>query len=234
MPMHAAAADPRPAVMPLDREAWFKELNLCNFVNSYYQYRDVLRCVGEHARVLVIGPGQGLDTAVLRWRGCEVTTFDIDETFRPDVIGSCHSMPMFSDQQFDVVIASHVLEHLPLPYLDAALAEISRIGRFAVFYLPVAGRHSSLRLSLGVKGIDWSAILDVFRFWHRPTGLRAAYSGGQHFWEIGYSGFRVKDLKRRFVACYEIVDAYRNKDWLPSYNFVLKSRWTTAARKMTA
>jgi 2-polyprenyl-3-methyl-5-hydroxy-6-metoxy-1,4-benzoquinol methylase len=103
---------PRPAVMPVDREAWRKELHLCNFVNSYYQFRDVAKWVGSTPTVLIIGPGQGLDTEILKWRGCAVTTFDIDETFRPDVIGSCHEMPMFRDGQFDVVIASHVLEHL--------------------------------------------------------------------------------------------------------------------------
>ena len=59
---------PRPEVMPLDREAWFRELHLSNFVNSYYQFRD-LQSLREVRSVLVIGPGQGLDTAVLRWRG---------------------------------------------------------------------------------------------------------------------------------------------------------------------
>ena len=76
----------RPDVMPIDREAWAKELHLSNFVNSYYQYRDVVKWVGREPSVLIIGPGQGLDTAVFRWRGCRVTTFDIDQTFRPDVM----------------------------------------------------------------------------------------------------------------------------------------------------
>src|SRR6266699_6004806 len=120
----------QPGVMPIDREMWAKELNLSNFVNSSYQFRDVQSCGDVHT-ILVIGPGQGLDTAVFRWRGYEVTTFDIDNTFRPDVIGSCHETPMFLTGQFDVVIASHVLEHVPVPYLDAALAEIARVGRFA-------------------------------------------------------------------------------------------------------
>jgi len=36
--------------------------------------------------------------------------------------------------------------------------------------------------------------------------------------------FRVKDLKERFGRYFEILDDYRNKDWLPSYNFVLRSK----------
>jgi hypothetical protein len=223
------AAVPKPHVMPVDREAWARQLDLSNFVNSYYEYRDIVRWVGARPSVLIIGPGQGLGTEVLRWRGCEVTTFDIDATFRPDVVGSCHSMPMFEDARFDVVVASHVLEHLPLPYLDAALAEIARIGRYAIVYLPVAGRHALLRFVPGVKGFDWAGVLDFCRIWERPDGVTPRYCGGQHYWEIGYRGFTVADLRRRFAPLYDVLDSYRNKDWLPSHNFVLRSKRHGAA-----
>lgn len=224
------AISAKPTVMPIDREAWRRQLHLSNFVNTYCQFRDVTDLVGERASLLIIGPGQGLDAAVLDWRGYRVTTFDIDTTFEPDVVGSCHDMPMFSDGQFDVVIASHVLEHLPLPYLDTALAEIARVGRHALFYLPVAGRHLSLRLNPGVLGIDWCVIVDLFRFWERPDGITPRYCGGQHFWEVGYRGFTVEDLRRRFSRDFDVIRTYRNRDWLPSRNFVLRSsRWARLA-----
>ncbi len=221
---------PRPDVMPLDREAWANELHLSNFVNSYYQYRDVTKWIGAQPSVLIIGPGQGLDTQVLRWRKCRVTTFDIDQTFNPDVIGSCHDMSMFGDAQFDVVIASHVLEHLPLAYLEAALSELARVGRHAIVYLPVAGRHALLRLIPGFKGINWASVIDLRRFWDRPDGARAKYCGGQHYWEIGYRGFRLDDICRRFEAHFDLLEQYRNKDWLPSHNFVMRSRRHEASR----
>lgn len=217
---------PRPAVMPIDRELWRQELHLSNFINSYYQFRDVTKWVGSNPSVLIIGPGQGLDTEILKWKGCRVTTFDIDETFQPDVIGSCHQMPMFCNAQFDVVIASHVLEHLPLSYLDPALAEIARVGRYAILYLPVAGRHAMLRFGADLKGIDWSVVIDFCKFWQRPDGMSANYCSGQHYWEVGYRGFRVPDVTRRFARSFDIMDSYRNKDWLPSHNFVLRSRFS--------
>jgi hypothetical protein len=94
---------PVSSVMPVDRATWMGQLYLSNFINTYYQYRDLQLCGGAK-KLLIIGPGQGLDTQVLKWRKYEVTTFDIDKTFNPDVIGSVHDLSMFKDGSFDVVI----------------------------------------------------------------------------------------------------------------------------------
>lgn len=214
---------PPPAVMPVDRAAWKRELHLSNFTNSYFQYRDVVRC-GEVRTLLIIGPGQGLDTQIFKWRGFEVTTLDIDDTFGPDVLGSVHDMATFADQQFDVVIASHVLEHLAVAYIDQAIAEIARVGRFALVYLPVAGRHAQLRIRPGFRNLDWSVVLDFFNYLQRPDGTTSRYCNGHHFWEIGRRGFSVREVRRRLERRFEVVDAYRNREWIPSYNFVLRAR----------
>src|SRR6266540_4133711 len=104
--MSREADVPVPTVMPLpDREAWHQQLNLSNFINSYYQYRDV-ESLHPGRRMLIIGPGQGLDTQVFKWRGYDVVTLDIDETFSPDVVGSVHDLSMFPARRFDVAIAS--------------------------------------------------------------------------------------------------------------------------------
>jgi hypothetical protein len=213
---------PAPSVMPLDRVAWAGELHLSNFVNTFYQYRDLHLC-GDTRKVLIIGPGQGLDTQVLRWRNYQVTTFDIDGTFNPDAIGSVHDLSMFVDGSFDVVIASHVLEHLAVPYLDRCLSELSRVGRYCLIYLPVAGRHFQFRLKMDIKGIDLSVVFDLFNYFHRPDGVTPRYCGGQHFWEVGMRGFRIVDLIRRFSRYFRVMSTYRNRDWLPSHNFVLES-----------
>ena len=214
---------PQPSVMPIDREKWRREIHLSNFVNTAYQYRDV-RSLGEVHDILIIGPGQGVDTHFLKWAGYNVTTFDIDQTFQPDQVGSVHEMTMFRDRQFDAVIASHVLEHLPVPFLDRAIAEVARVGRFALVYLPVAGRPVHIRFDPSVRVLQRSVIIDVFNWLHRPDGVTPRYAGGQHYWEIGMRGFRKSDVRRRLQAHFDIVDEYRNIDWLPSYNFILRAR----------
>lgn len=212
-----------PHPMPIDHEQWLSELHLCNFVNAYYQYRD-LRALGGGKSLLMVGPGQGIETAILRWQGFQVTTFDIDDKFQPDVVGSVHDLGMFQAESFDAVVASHVLEHLPVTYLDQALAEIARVGRFALVYLPVHGRHLQFRLKPGFGDIDKSAIIDLFNYMKNPTGLQPDYMAGQHYWEVGMRGFRLHNLIGRFVRWFEVLQHYRNKDWSASHNFVLKSR----------
>lgn len=209
--------------MPMDRNQWAKQLNLSNFVNAYYQYRD-LQALPNCQKLLIIGPGQGLELCVLSWRGYEIQTLDIDEVFRPDHVGSVHDLSRFSCAEFDAVVASHVLEHLALPYLDRSIEEISRVARHALIYLPVRGRHAQLRMIPGFSGYDWSFIAD-FHNWFRSTdGLRPQYMNGQHYWEIGMRGFRVRDMITRFSRHFEVLKTYRNKDWLPSHNFVLRSK----------
>lgn len=214
---------PDPDVMPVDREAWARELNLSNFINTYYEYRDLLTLPACRS-VLIVGPGQGLDVQVLRWKGYRVETFDIDPTFNPDHQGSVHDLSRFVQGQFDVVIASHVLEHFAVPYLDTALSEIARVSRYALVYLPVAGRHGQLRVQPGVRAIDWAVNVDVFNYFERCDGLTPRYMARMHFWEVGRRGFDVRSLIARFERTFTVLRHYRNRDWLPSYNFVLKSR----------
>ena len=211
-----------PAVMPVDREVWATQLNLSNFINAYYQYRDLQLCEGN--KLLIVGPGQGLDAEIFKWKGYQVTTFDIDDVFKPDHLGSVHDMRGFLDNQFDIVIASHVLEHLAEPYLNMAIAELARVARYALVYLPVAGRHGQLRFSLGAKDIKLALTWDIFNFFEKPDGNTPRYCAGQHYWELGMRGYRTRDVKARLNKHFEILSAYRNQDWLPSFNFVLKAK----------
>lgn len=216
---------PVPTVMPIDRENWARQLHLSNFVNAYYELRDV-SSLDAGRDLLIVGPGQGLEVEIFRWRGFNVSTLDIDETFAPDTLGSVHRMPMYSDAQFDVLVASHVLEHLPPTYLDAALSEIARVARYAVIYLPVTGRSAHLRIRPGFRELDFSCVVDVFNPLNRPSTKEAKFCSGQHYWEVGRFGFSRKAVVGRFSNHFRILRAYRNLDWLPSYNFVLESlRW---------
>jgi hypothetical protein len=214
---------PEPTPMPVDSYAWKNELNLSNFVNAFSQFRDI-SSIKNIKSILIIGPGQGLETEILRWKHYKVTTLDIDAIFEPDIVASCHDLSIFQDGEFDLVIASHVVEHLPIRYLDQSLDEIARVGKFALIYVPIAGRKIHFRFKPGFLNIDYSIIIDLFSFWKRPNELKPEYCNGQHYWELGLYGFRKSQFTKRLTRQFEVIRAYRNVEWIPSYNFVLKSK----------
>jgi hypothetical protein len=223
--MTKQAPIPTPSIMPIasDRGDWHRKLELVNFVNTYYILRDVENLPDMHT-VLIVGSGKGLDVPVLSWRGFDVTTLDIDPTFQADHVGSVHDMTMFEGGRFDVVVVSHVLEHLAEPYLDISLAELARVARFALVYLPRDAWHQVwCRFQVDLR-INLNFTLDIRNPFHRPDGITPRYMSGQHFWHVGMRGFTVHDLKRRMERFFDVLSVYRNPDRPVSQNFVLRSR----------
>jgi 2-polyprenyl-3-methyl-5-hydroxy-6-metoxy-1,4-benzoquinol methylase len=88
------------------------------------------------SRALEVGCGEGVIADKLQRRFGEVVALDLpDAGLRADWRGydgprflhaSAHELP-FDDDQFDVVVAAEVLEHLPDPV--KGLAEMARVGR---------------------------------------------------------------------------------------------------------
>ena len=91
-------------------------------------------------------------------------------------------------------------------------------------YLPVAGQHVQLRFLPAVKAFDRCAHPRRVRSPREAERDDYPLAQQQHFWEVGLRGYRPRDIGRRLSAPFEILSAYRNRDWTPSYNFVLRSR----------
>jgi hypothetical protein len=216
------AGVPEPHPMPVEADDYARSLSLSGFVNAYYQLRDVLAY--HPRRVLIVGVGVGLEPMILREKfGLEVTTLDIDARFGPDVVGSVHDMGAFADGQFDVVVASHVLEHLPFAYFDRCVDELARVGRHAVVYLPYAGRHLEWRFTYAQRVREYAARLRIPPL-ARIAGDKPELQEGHHYWECGYPGFSVSRLTRLFSRRFTIDRRYHNRDWTYSINFLMTAR----------
>jgi hypothetical protein len=209
--------------MPEDAHEYAHHISVTNFINAYYQIRDALTY--QPHRVLVIGVGVGIEIAVLRSKfGITVETFDIDPDFQPDHVGSVHDLSRFSDQSFDVVIASHVLEHLPFSFFRDALSELSRVAKHAVIYLPYGGKHLEMCLSVSQRRREWKLRLHVPPVFRRISGEEPELQNNAHYWECGYPGYSVDTIRQYLEEVFYIDGCYHNDDWKYSLNFLLTSR----------
>ena len=213
--------EPRP--MPHNARDYAFNIKLHNYINAYYQIRD---CLGYNPkRVLIVGMGVGLEPILLKEKyGLDISTIDIDPGFKPDYEGSVHKMDMFSDGEFDVSIASHVLEHMPFSFFEPSIQELARVSKHSLIYLPYGGMHFELKLTVAQFDKEFN-----LRLWKPPLrkidGEQRILCKGEHCWECGYRGFSANRIKRIMSRYFQIDKAYHNADWKYSLNFCLTSKW---------
>lgn len=166
----------------LSRERW---------ISFWYQIMEVNKTCP--ATVLEIGPGSGIVSEILKKMNIRVTTLDIDPRLEPNICADVAHLPFVSDS-FDSILAAEILEHIPFSEVAVALKELARVSRKAIIItLP---HFSHFAPSIALK---------IFPFVPRfskvfPISLPVKHRfDGQHYWEIGKSGFSVSDIKRLFV-----------------------------------
>ena len=115
-------------------------------VKRYIKNADRIKRYLPKGRVLDWGCGLGQMTYLLKNRGFEVTSYDVDcggraflqRIGQPLILAADPVKLPFPDSSFDAVLSSGVLEHVAEPL--ASLKEVSRVlkdqGYFFVFMLP--------------------------------------------------------------------------------------------------
>lgn len=117
-----------------------------------------------------------------------IVTLDIDKRLRPDIIGSAIKLP-FKQNSFDVIACFQVLEHLPYNYFYDSLRELFRVARYYTI-LSLPDYSWAFRFNIIIPGgFRVSKIINFPRLFSRKVKL-----GGEHYWEIGRSGFPLKKI----------------------------------------
>ncbi len=103
----------------------------------WYQLSEVLAL--EPAEVLEVGIGPKVSSGVLRERGVELTTADIDAGLVPDHVVAVQDLDTkFAEDSFDVVLCARVLHHVPFSEFDACMRQLWKVARrYVVLTLPV-------------------------------------------------------------------------------------------------
>jgi len=198
--------------------------------------------------ILEIGIGNGTISAVLRTRGLEVVTVDIDRELGPDVVADIRDLPL-DDGSFDGVLACEVLEHIPWDDVPRALGELRRVARrWAVISVPSVGPAATLQASLPnalhvvrmmvrrrwpIRDGLWALSQSVV--WRRAGGTvsdvgsvepmrrRPHVFDGQHEWVLGEDGRVVEHVRDLATACgFTILSEFRPAGAVSHQFFVLE------------
>ena len=157
------------------------------WMNYFVQLRMVVDLKPE--TVLEIGVGNRVVCDTLGKLGVKVTTLDVAEDLKPDIVASVTQMPL-ADKSFDTVLAAEVLEHIPWEEFPQAMREIHRVSkRYVVITLPHSGYTFSFSWKVPLLPSQrW--IFKIPHFWKKHV------FSGEHYWEMGKSGFPVRRIKK--------------------------------------
>jgi len=171
---------------------------------SYYHQIDEIISANPDS-VLEIGIFKGvLRTVLQNVYHCKYEAMDIDESSKPDYVGSVTDLP-FAEGTYDVVACFEVLEHLPYEHFEKALSEIFRVAKKrAVISLPNAGAFG------------------------KPN--KEHIFNGSHYWEINKIGFELEKIiatikKIGYNYDFELVENYRISEYIYHHFFVLNSKY---------
>lgn len=112
------------------------------FIHYFQQIECVLKL--KPNTMLEVGPGDHCVSDFLARKGISVKTFDQDVNLHPDYSGDIRK-ELNIPERFDLVLASEVLEHFDLKFLNSALANISGLLRDNG-HLVISAPYSTLRL----------------------------------------------------------------------------------------
>lgn len=107
---------------------WINDLEReIHFTWYYNQAKIIYQNCPKTDRILEIGPGTGLLSDMLKRRGWNIQTLDIDAGKNPDFCGDAAQFD-YKKENTHTVIAFEVFEHIPFTTLEKILQKMSHSG----------------------------------------------------------------------------------------------------------
>ncbi|MCL2063628.1 MAG: class I SAM-dependent methyltransferase [Candidatus Cloacimonetes bacterium] len=164
-------------------ESYKKYVGKNNWVSYFYQIDEIIYFAPNS--VLEIGTGMGILRAILKnVLDINIDSIDINETLKPDFIGSVVSLP-FPDKSYEVVCCFQVLEHLPFEDFEKGLSELFRVAEKAVI-ISLPNARKLFRIHISIRNIN--LVIKSFFLKKKSTN---------HFWEINLKGYAEKKIKQK-------------------------------------
>lgn len=169
------------------------------FVSYFYQLDIVLNL--NPKSILEIGVGDKIFGEYIKNNtGIEYKSLDIADDLNPDFLGSVLDIPVNGDQ-FDVVCAFEVLEHLPYEQFETALNELKRVSKkYVLISLPHFG--PPIKFSIKVP------LFPEFKFSIKVPFYREHRFNGEHYWEIGKKGYPLARIKSILSKNFKVISDF--------------------------
>lgn len=124
--------------MPLEgysgAKVYYNDVLIENMIHHAHVCRYIMSF--GHKRVLIIGPGDHTVVDILRRRGLEVETLDIDPSLEPTYLADIKNLNL--DRKFPCIAMNEVLEHQKIEALPGILDSINNIlEEGGTFYISV-------------------------------------------------------------------------------------------------
>ena len=189
------------------------------FISYFYQIDSILKL--NPKSVLEVGVGNKTVYNYLKQSGLNMVSCDFNRNLNPDKVGDIRNLP-FEDNEFDVVLAYEVLEHIPFEDFSVALSELRRVSKkYVIISIPYPGFFAEIVLNSNLPLLKkiYNPIFKIPFFLHEHKETE------DHFWEMGRKNVSKKKIRNLIKENFKITDEIRPV--LNSYHcfFILEKKW---------
>ena len=188
------------------------------FHSYYYQIKFITELNPES--ILEIGVGNKTLINYLRQHGLNIKSCDLDKDLNPDFVGDVRDLP-FKDNEFDVVCAFQIIEHIPWEDVPKALSELKRVAKKNVI---ISIPFTAVTIEAMIKS---SIFMHLFRRWTFGFLINLEFItrkwkyDGVHYWEMGKKNYPRKKV-RNLLRQYFTIIKEKKVEFSYQYFFVLK------------
>jgi 2-polyprenyl-3-methyl-5-hydroxy-6-metoxy-1,4-benzoquinol methylase len=189
---------------------WIYELESKEHWSQYHEQAFlIMKYIHPHETILEIGKGSGFLSNYLKSKGYTVTTFDIDEEKKPDIVGNIVNHEF--NRKFNHIVGFEVFEHIPYKMFEQALKNLhNSCDGTIILSVP---KNEKVWATISIKTL-------LFTCKFRISTRRKKMTAENHFWALEYKNFTIKRLKESLKkASFDFVES---KQLDSAYFFVFK------------
>lgn len=164
---------------------WLSKLETEEHWRLYWRQQKIMEGrIRPGDSILEIGVGTGFTANYLRSKGFLVTTVDIDEEKKPDIVANIVTFD--PKQVFDHILAFEVFEHIPFEKFVQVLEKLAKKCRKYLFMSVPQYRWVVVSVECSLPKLGrWTFALTV---------PKRKLVEPHHFWELGYQGINERKL----------------------------------------